>query len=157
MTSPQPNPSCTFTPSQLPLSRPVGATLLGLNVTTTRDLHQAMEHGLPTQCIESFADTLQVSIRRLLTLLGLKESTYQANRRHGGVIKSGLVNRHLMDMAQTTEAARNSFGDPHAAHRWLTTPSATFDGHTPLEYARYPGGTEYVMAVLARLAHGLYT
>lgn len=156
MTTPQPLPSRTFTPPPTS-SRPAGAATLGLSATSTRDLHQAIERGLPTASIKTFAETLQLPVKRLLVLLDLNESTYHDNSRRGGVIKNGLVNRHLIDMARATEAARSYFGDPQAAQRWLTTPSATFDAKTPLEYARYPGGTEYVTTVLARLEHGVYT
>ncbi|THF70949.1 DUF2384 domain-containing protein [Deinococcus sp. Arct2-2] len=148
--------SRTYTPPQIP-SRPAGALTLGLSATSTRDLHEAIGRGLPTQAIKAFAETLQLTLQRMLELLDLNEGTYHANRRQGGVIKSGLVNRHLIDMARATEAARSYFGDLPAAQRWLTTPSATFDGKTPLEYARYPGGTEYVTTILARLEHGVYT
>lgn len=58
--------------------------------------------------------------------------------------------------ARVVAAAEAYFdGDRDAAQRWLTYPKAALGGVSPLEFARTPHGSDYVIKLLNRMGHGV--
>lgn len=63
---------------------------------------------------------------------------------------------HVYQIARAVEAAEAYFdGDIDAAERWLTHPKIALGGASPLEFARTPQGSDYVITLLNRMAHGI--
>ena len=54
-------------------------------------------------------------------------------------------------------AAKQYFGDPKLAEKWLVTPNPTFQDQAPLCICATPEGAEQVVQLLGRLAHGIPT
>lgn len=144
-----------YRPGKVP-ARVAGARTLGVDVQSSGEFFRMYERGLPTASITRVAEKLDLSVGRFLLILDLKKSTYDAYRRKKTIVNPS-VNNALVDVAMALEAAQEYFGNDESARRWLLTPSETFGGRTPAEYAKLPGGQEYVSTVLARLAHGVYT
>ena len=54
------------------------------------------------------------------------------------------------------EAAEGYFeGDKSAARHWLSQPKVALGGAIPLEFARTPEGSDYVIVLLRRMEHGV--
>lgn len=136
--------------------RVAGARTLGVQVNGTGDFHRLYEAGLPATTVKRMAEALGMQLQVLLPMVDLTSSTY-ANYRRRRVIPNKHVSNALIDLATVYEAAEEFFGNADDARRWLQAPSPTFNGKSPLEYARYPGGQEYVTTVLARIEAGVHT
>lgn len=60
----------------------------------------------------------------------------------------------IRSYAGTGDAVVAIGGDEEPARCWLTGPKVALGGATPLEYARTPEGSDYVIQLLGPMAHG---
>ena len=144
-----------FTPTRTPTPL-LGTALLGLDASSLIELGAAVEQGFDPSAVRRLANRLELSLGAALKLLEVKESTFHLYKR-----ENRRLNRddsaHLYRLAQVTEAAEAYFESAERARAWLQTPRLSFGNKTPLQFALLPGGTEYVLTVLSRLEHGVYT
>lgn len=133
-----------------------GVSLLGLNATSLLELGDAVQRGLSTDALERFAAHLGLPVSEVLTLLGLPHSTYFGYKRRGRTFGAD-TGAQLYRLARVTQVAEQYFESVTLAHAWLQAPRATFAQRTPLQFALLPGGDEYVVTVLGRLEHGVYS
>lgn len=96
-----------------------------------------------------------MGVNELLALAGIKSSTFFERKRKGRPLSPEQSSR-VYRLARAIEAAEAYFeGDRAAARRWLSTKKIALGGKTPLEFARTPEGSDYVIALLGRMAHGI--
>ena len=145
----------TFTPSR-PVPPLPGASLLGLKSTSLLELGDAVEGGLPTAALERYAEHLGLPVSGLLELIGLSPSTYFGHKKKGKTL-STETGAQLYHLARVTDAAEHYFEDVSAAHAWLKARRQSLGGRTPLQFALLPAGAEYVITLLGRLEHGVYS
>mgnify|MGYP000863605321 CR=1 FL=1 len=143
-----------FVPTRSP--QPVlGAGVLGLRGVDEFEVAERVSAGLPTDAVRSLAKRLGVPDRYVLEVADIPESTFHSRRAEGKPLSpeaSGRVYR----VAKAVEAAEAYFeGDREAARRWLTHSKVALGGRTPLEFARTPEGSDYVVKLLDRMAHGV--
>lgn len=144
----------TFTPTRTP-EPPLGARILQLQTASDFDVAQRIEDGLPTRALEHLAAHLGMSVSELLVLAGVKSSTYFERKRKGHSLMPEESSR-VYRLARAVEAAEAYFeGDRTAARRWLSSKKVALGGKTPLGFARTPEGSDYVIALLGRMAHGI--
>lgn len=143
-----------FTPTRQP--EPVlGARLLDLDLSDEFQLAERINAGLAPGVVASLAERLGVPVGALLDLAGIKDSTYYDRKRRHHPLSMDESSR-LYRIARATEAAVAYFeGNEAAARRWLTHPKVALGGKTPLEFARSPEGSDYVVQLLDRLEHGV--
>lgn len=145
----------TFTPTR-PVPTLPGVSLLGLDATSLLELGDAVQGGLSTSALEGFAGHLKLPVSDVLELVDLSPSSYFSYKRRGKAFGAETGAR-LYHLARVTEAAERYFESVTQAHAWLIEPRTTFGGRSPLQFALLPGGAEYVITVLGRLEHGVYT
>ncbi|MEX2536572.1 MAG: antitoxin Xre/MbcA/ParS toxin-binding domain-containing protein [Trueperaceae bacterium] len=143
-----------FVPTRRPQPVP-GARILGLEIDDDFQVAKRISHGFSTTTVGRLAKELNVTDSRILKLTSIPESTYHSrkrNRRPLSMEESSRVYR----IAKTAAAAEAYFeGNKAAARRWLTNPKAALGGETPLEFARTPEGSDYVVKLLERMEHGI--
>jgi putative toxin-antitoxin system antitoxin component (TIGR02293 family) len=144
-----------FTPTRKAPPLP-GTTLLGVRARTLIALGQEIDQGFSTSAVAEFSRHLSLTLEETLGLLRVSDSTYHSHKRQQKPLRPE-TSAHLYQLARVTEAAEDYFEHKDAAHAWLQTPRATFGGQTPLQFARLPGGAEYVSHVLGRMEHGIPT
>jgi putative toxin-antitoxin system antitoxin component (TIGR02293 family) len=133
-----------------------GVRTLGLSgVADAFGVATRIDAGLPATAVGRLAQHLRVSERRVLEVASIPESTFHARKRDRKPLTPEASSR-VYRIAKAAEAAEAYFGgDEAAARRWLTQPKVALGGVTPLEFARTPEGSDYVIALLERLEHGV--
>lgn len=143
-----------FVPTREPEPVP-GAVVLGLDSTDELDVAQRINQGLQLIMINRLAQELGMPENRVLQVLGLPESTYHSRKRSGKPLNADESSR-VYRIAKVLAAAREYFEeDEAAAQRWLEQPKAALGGSAPLEFSRSPEGSDYVVRLLQRMAHGV--
>lgn len=144
----------TFVPTRSPAPVP-GARLLGLRIDSEFQIAERIAAGFSAATIGRLAHELGVPDNRMLTLTGIPPSTYHERKRRKMPLSADASSR-VYRIAKATEAATAYFaGDKAAARRWLTSPKVAIGGKIPLEFARTPEGSDYVIKLLTRMEHGI--
>lgn len=143
-----------FVPTRTP--EPIlGARILGLKIDDEFEIAHRLNTGLPTTAIGRLARELDVTDKQVLIATSIPESTFHAHKRDGKPLSADASSR-VYRLARAAEAAEAYFeGDKAAARHWLTHPKLALDGATPLEFARTPEGSDYVIKLLHRMEHGV--
>ncbi len=143
-----------FVPTRSP--EPVlGARVLGIDDADEFQMAARVNAGLPPGAVQALARRLGVPDRYVLAATDIPESTFHSRRSDGRPLSAEASSR-VYRVARAVEAAIAYFeGDEEAARRWLTHPKVALGGRAPLEFARTPEGSDYVIALLDRMAHGI--
>lgn len=145
-----------FIPQREPAPLP-GAALLGLDLVDDFQVARSINEGLSTVVVSRLAQELGVSESRALSAVAIPESTFHSRKRAGRLLTPEESSR-VYRIARATAAARTYFeGDSAAARRWLSNPKEALAGSTPLEFSRTPEGSDYVIRLLQRLEHGVFS
>ena len=115
----------------------------------------ALTKGLPFQEIEELRQALDLTMEKLVPLLGISPATLHRRKAMGKLDVSEsdrvlrfarLVGKSLLVM-ESLEIAR----------QWLSSPQRGLGGAIPLEYAATEYGAREVELLLARIEHGIYS
>lgn len=143
-----------FVPTRSPAPVP-GARVLGLKINDEFQVAERIDSGFSTTTIGHLARELGVPDNRMLIFTNIPESTYHDRKRHKKPLSAEASSR-VYRIAKAAEAAEAYFeGDKDAARRWLTSPKIAIGGKAPLEFARTPEGSDYIIKLLTRMEHGI--
>ena len=144
----------TFTPTRSP-AMPLGVRILHLEAENDLRVAQYINDGLLPSVLEHLAEHLRMSVSDLLALAGIKSSTYFERKRRRRPLSPEESSR-VYRLAKVVEATEAYFeGDREAARRWLLNKKMALGGEAPLEFARTPEGSDYLIRLLGRMAHGI--
>jgi len=133
----------------------LGARTLELDMADEFELADLINQGLGTDAVRSLARQLDVAVKDVLQVTGIPESTFHSRRSERKVLSPEASSR-VYRVARAVEAALGYFeGDKRAASRWLMHPKVGLGGRVPIEFARTPEGSEYVVKLLGRMEHGI--
>lgn len=142
-----------FTPTRT--APPVlGARTLGLESTSEFEVAARINAGLPSTAISVLARQLDRPNKYVLGITNIPESTFHSHQKTRKPLSADASSR-VYQIARAVEAAEEYFGNKDAAQRWLTHPKLALGGEAPLEFARTPQGSDYVVKLLSRMAHGV--
>jgi putative toxin-antitoxin system antitoxin component (TIGR02293 family) len=119
------------------------------------DWVRAVRSGLPVSSVTTAVDELEftpdeidrfVISRRLLT-----------QRRAKGQPLTRDESIRLARIARVALNARETFGDPEKARRWLRRPNRALGEQTPISLLDTDDGARLVETVLGRLAYGVFS
>lgn len=144
----------TFTPTRT--APPVlGTRALGLDAASEFELAERINAGLPNTIVHALAQRLGRSSKYVLGITDIPESTFHNHQKSRKPLSAEASSR-VYQIARAVEAAEAYFdGDRDAAQRWLTHPKVALGDASPLEFARTPQGSDYVIKLLNRMAHGV--
>jgi putative toxin-antitoxin system antitoxin component (TIGR02293 family) len=143
-----------FVPTRTPEPIP-GVRVLGLRLDNEFQVARRINAGFSASTIGRLARELDVPDKQVLIVANIPESTFHARKRERKPLSAEASGR-VYRIAKATEAAEAYFeGDKTAARRWLTHPKVALGGVTPLEFARTPEGSDYVIKLLERMEHGV--
>ncbi len=144
----------SFVPTQQPEPMP-GARILGLRADDEFRVAERIQAGFSTATVGRLARSLGVPDSRVLSYVGIPESTFHARKRKNEPLSPEESSR-VYRLAKVVAAAEEFFeNDRDAALRWLSAPKMALGGDTPVAFARTPEGSDYVVKLLGRMAHGV--
>jgi putative toxin-antitoxin system antitoxin component (TIGR02293 family) len=112
--------------------------------------------GLPVEYFSALSKKAGMSEKNMASRVGISTATI-ARRKKSGVFARDESER-VMRFMRVVERCEELFGgDELGAQRWLNTPDDLFEGRTPFEYAETEPGAQYVMQIIGRLEHGVYS
>jgi putative toxin-antitoxin system antitoxin component (TIGR02293 family) len=127
-------------------------SILGLESTAgAEELVKAVEAGFAPSVVESLAaagfdrseiDRLVVPSRTL-------------HRRRGNGRLSPQESDAALRLARVLSTARDTFGDPENALRWLRLPNSRFEGKKPIDFLKSEAGSRYIEDYLLRADLGM--
>lgn len=133
----------------------LGARTLGLTISNEFEVAARIKAGLPSTTVHALAKHLDRSNKYVLVVTDIPESTFHDRQKTRKPLSAEASSR-VYQVARAVEAAEAYFGgDKDAAQRWLTHPKVALGGETPVEFARTPQGSDYVVNLLNRMAHGV--
>jgi putative toxin-antitoxin system antitoxin component (TIGR02293 family) len=133
----------------------LGARILQLDIDSDFQVAEHINQGLPPKTVKHLAEHLDFTVNALLTFTNIKSSTYHDRQRKKRPLSPEESSR-IYRLAKVVEAAEAYFeGDKEAALRWLNQPKVALGGKVPLEFARTPEGSDYVIKLLGRMEHGV--
>ncbi len=136
------------------LSRGVSDKHAPLEFTTAK-LIQSLKIGLPVQELDDLRSSLDVSMERLVPMLGISKATLHRRMLAGRLdpAESDRVVRFARLMGKAVEVMES----PENARAWLTSAQRGLGGAVPLEYAETEVGAREVEDLLGRIEYGVYS
>lgn len=133
----------------------LGARILHLEIDSEFQVAAHINQGLPPKTVKYLADHLDVTVNDLLVFTDIKSSTYHDRQRKKRPLSPEESSR-IYRLAKVVDAAETYFeGSKEAARRWLNQAKVALGGRVPLEFARTPEGSDYVIKLLGRMEHGV--
>lgn len=111
--------------------------------------------GLPLGAVDRLVKTLAASEALVISLIGLKPSTYYRRKRHGEALHVWRPMRFCESPAWCRKRTR-AFGSDEQAHAWLVEPSAHLEDNAPLNLLGSDGGVHAVEYELGRIEWGVF-
>jgi putative toxin-antitoxin system antitoxin component (TIGR02293 family) len=112
--------------------------------------------GLDISCFDQLAHRIELSKEQFATLLRIPRTT-MSRRKKTGLFGKDESERLIRFVRVFQKAVELFDGDEAGARRWLKTPDELFEGRTPLEYAETEPGALFVLNVIGRLEHGVFS
>lgn len=121
---------------------------------TPAQLIRSLKLGLPVQELDDLRSSLDVSMERLVPMLGISKATLHRRMATGrlDLPESDRVVR----FARLVGRAVSVMESLENARRWLTSPQVGLGGAVPLEYAETEVGAREVENLLGRIEYGVY-
>lgn len=121
-----------------------------------REQARLVKAGVPSRAFEELAGALDSSRERLATLANIAPRTL-VRRLKDGVLAQDEGER-VLRIARVFEAACRLFsGDVAAARHWLNTAGPAFEDRSPLEYSDTEPGALFVLDMIGRIEHGVFS
>ena len=122
---------------------------------TTPGLIQAVQAGLPVCELRDLQVSLNVSMGKLGTMLGISRATLHRRKAGGrlGPAESDRVVRFARLMGKAVEVMESA----ENARKWLISPQVGLGGAVPLDYAGTEVGAREVEDLLGRIEFGVYS
>lgn len=130
-----------------------GARALGGRVRTAADLRAKLRGGLPHASLEAVMTRWELGRDDVAGALRLPARTW-ARRRKTQRLAADESDR-LVRLARLATAASQVLGGTAQAAAWLRRPNRALGGDAPLALVDTDPGTQEVLDVLGRLAHGV--
>ena len=113
------------------------------------------EAGLPVRELEDLQNSLDLSMDKLVSLLGISKATLHRRKAIGRLdaSESDRVVRFARLMGKAVEVLESA----SAARLWLNSPQVGLGGAVPLQYARTEVGAREVENLLGRIEYGVYS
>ncbi|MHC1713709.1 MAG: antitoxin Xre/MbcA/ParS toxin-binding domain-containing protein [Solidesulfovibrio sp.] len=114
-----------------------------------------LNKGLPFTSFRKLSKTIEVNEKQLAGIVNIPSRTI-ARRNTTGTF-SQTESERILRIMRITERAIALFGNTEQANRWLKKPNTAFEGKTPLAYAETEPGAAYVLQILGRIEHGVFS
>ena len=153
--APKAKRSAMIVESYLPVSTDKVPGKSGSRILAPAKIVEQVQGGLPVQELEVLRDSLDVSIEKLASKLGISNATLHRRKRQGrlGPAESDRVVR----LARLVGKAAKVLGGIEAARQWLNSPQFGLGGAVPLDYAETEIGAREVENLLGRIEYGVYS
>lgn len=153
--APKAKRSAMIVESYLPVSTDKVPGKSGSRILAPAKIVEQVQGGLPVQELEVLRDSLDVSIEKLASKLGISNATLHRRKRQGrlGPAESDRVVR----LARLVGKAAKVLGGIEAARQWLNSPQFGLGGAVPLDYAETEIGAREVENLLGRVEYGVYS
>lgn len=123
--------------------------------TQTIDWIQLARKGVSKQFVQEVQDRMQLSQKELANLLHLTPRTIQ--RMKEDALLSPAASGHLLELARLYRRAVEVLGNEEVANQWLRTSVTALGGVQPVSLLDTPVGIQWVMTILGRIEHGIYS
>lgn len=122
---------------------------------TPAKLIQSLKTGLPVRELDDLRSSLDLSMERLVPMLGISKATLHRRMTTGRLdpAESDRVVRFARLMGKAVEVMES----PENARKWLSAPQVGLGGSIPLEYAETEVGAREVENLLGRIEYGVYS
>lgn len=122
---------------------------------TTASLIESLKIGLPVRELDDLRSSLDVSMERLVPMLGISKATLHRRMAAGRLdpAESDRVVRFARLMGKAVEVMEST----ENARAWLTSAQRGLGGAVPLEYAETEVGAREVEDLLGRIEYGVYS
>lgn len=121
---------------------------------TPAQLIRSLKLGLPVQELDDLRSSLDVSMERLVPMLGISKATLHRRMATGRLDQP--ESDRVVRFARLVGRAVSVMESLENARRWLTSPQVGLGGAVPLEYAETEVGAREVENLLGRIEYGVY-
>src|SRR6266699_319733 len=128
-----------------------GQHALGRNLSTDRDLREAIREGFPPAVVEELMRSSGLTLKELAESLDLSPRSLQ-RRRTGRLAR--FESDRLYRLARIVALAHQSLGDQALVVRWLRRSNRALGGVAPIAAMDTELGARQVENVLGRIAYG---
>ncbi|MBC7980424.1 MAG: DUF2384 domain-containing protein [Armatimonadetes bacterium] len=134
--------------------------VLGRSGASARDaapsrLIKALMAGLPVEELEDLRSSLDLSMEKLVPMLGISKATLH-RRKTAGRLDPAQSDR-VLRYARLTGKAVDVLESLVSARKWLGSPQVGLGGAIPLDYAETEIGSREVEDLLGRIEYGVYS
>lgn len=129
-----------------------GERTLGRQVSTDRDLREAIRVGFRPAVVEELMRASGLTLKELASALDLSPRSLQRRRSSGRLAQ--YESDRLYRLARIVAIANKYLGDRKRALRWLKRPNRALGGIAPVAAIDTELGARQVENVLGRIAYG---
>jgi len=129
-----------------------GEEVLGRELSSDRDMREAIREGFPPAVVEELMRTSGLTLKELASALDLSPRSLQRRRRSGRLAR--YESDRLYRLARIVAIASEYLGDHERALRWLKRPNRALGGLAPVAAIDTELGARQVENILGRIAFG---
>lgn len=116
---------------------------------------ELLNRGLPAACFERLSEVTEVNEKDLAGMVRISPRTIYRRKREG--FFPAEEGERILRLMRIMERAVELFGDREKANQWLKKPKKLFEGKTPLAFAETEPGAQFVLQVIGRIEHGVFS
>ena len=117
---------------------------------------EIIRNGLPFDAIEEVSEQLNTSIKSVLAILGIPQTTYNKKKSENAVLDS-KNSEMIMMISELLDYGVMVFNQEEAKFtNWLKKPNLSLGGHTPESLLDTVTGIEEVRNALNRIEYGIF-
>ena len=131
-----------------------GHKVLGKEPSSSADFVTIVRRGLPFASLEHTRAALNISQAELVEAVGVPRRTLARRRKERRL--SVWESERLVRLARVYARAMDVLGEQDRASGWLRRPNRALGKVAPLSLLDTDIGTDAVLAVLGRIAHGVF-
>lgn len=128
------------------------ASVLGINITSDRDVVAKVRHGLPSRALRNISKKLKVSHPVLALALNIPERTLM--RRFKEKTLPQAESDRLYRIARILHSATDAVGNEKNAAQWMLQKNRALGGVAPLQLLDTEAGAREVESVLGHIRYG---
>ena len=116
---------------------------------------QLIRRGLPFDAIEQLSKKINISVKAMLSIVGMPQTTYNKKKSEQSLLDSHNTELILLIQELIDYGVDVFDGEEQKFQRWLKKPNLSLGGHSPESLLDTVTGIQEVRACLDRLEYGV--
>jgi putative toxin-antitoxin system antitoxin component (TIGR02293 family) len=132
-----------------------GAEVVGKNLRSVADLTDLVKRGLKKRSVYPVSKYLGISPRQMIQTLNVEDSPFE-DLDDDDYLDSNVSER-IIKLAEIISRGQEVFGEDKYFRSWMKDDLPALGSKKPIDYLGTFTGQEYILTILGRIEHGVFS